>query len=487
MYDDRTHYEIRARSPKRFVFVASGVPTSSIKEKDDLVTEWESEFPVSRSDSGSISHPYQNLLWSLDGRNSPGTRNTRRASLLQNDLHYGVLHDKMPSMFTRTLKLPNQSFFLFGPRGTGKSSWLRSVLPDACWYDLLLEREYLKLLSNPDILIQEVAAIAEKGSAWVVLDEIQRLPKLLNSVHSLIFQYERNLKFALSGSSARKLKRNEANLLAGRAVTRSMLPLTLKEMDYGIPIDNILRYGGLPRIATLVSDGDVGAAEDVLESYVVTYLREEIQQEALTRNLDSFARFLKIAAIMNGQITNFAQTASDAAVARQTATGHFQLLCDTLVGVLLPSWQPRAKVRERAHPKFYFFDPGVVRALSGRLREPLDSAEKGRLFETWILHELRAWINSSRSGGELSYWRTASDVEVDFIWQRGENVIAFEVKSAKEWRSAYSNSIKNLSASAKISAAYGIYDGERERLDGPVRVMPVKRFLADLYAGNIIP
>ena len=406
--------------------------------------------------------------------------------ITQNDLHYGVLYDIMPTMFTRTLKLPNQSFFLFGPRGTGKSSWLKSVLPDACWYDLLLEKEYLKLLSNPDVLIQEVAALAEKGSVWVVLDEIQRLPKLLNSVHSLIFQYERNIKFALSGSSACKLKRNEANLLAGRAVTRSMLPLTMKEMEYGIPIENILRYGGLPRIATLVSEGDADAAVDVLESYVVTYLREEIQQEALTRNLDSFARFLKVAAIMNGQITNFAQTASDASVARQTVTGYFQVLSDTLLGVLLPSWQPRAKVRERAHPKFYFFDPGVVRALTGRLREPLDSAEKGRLFETWVLHELQAWMNYSRSGGELSYWRTAGDVEVNFIWQRGDKAIAFEVKSGKDWRPAFSNSLKNLSASARITAAYGIYDGERERLDKPVRVMPVKKFLAELWAGSII-
>ncbi|HSW37944.1 MAG TPA: DUF4143 domain-containing protein [Acidobacteriota bacterium] len=393
----------------------------------------------------------------------------------------------MPTMFTRTLKLPKQSFFLFGPRGTGKSSWLKSALPDAFWYDLLLEKEYLKLLSNPDVLIQEVAPLAQKGNVWVVLNEIQRLPKLLNSVHSLIFRYERNLRFALSGSSARKLKRNEANLLAGRAVTRSMPPLTMKEMEYGISIENILRYGGLPRIATLVSEGDVDSAADVLESYVFTYLREEIQQEALTRNLDSFARFLKIAAIMNGQITNFSQTASDASVARQTATGYFQVLCDTLVGILLPPWQPRAKVRERAHPKFYFFDPGVVRALSGRLREPLDSAEKGRLFETWILHELRAWISSSLTGGEISYWRTAGDVEVDFIWQRGDKAIAFEVKSAGEWRPAYSNSIKNLSASAAIDAAYGIYDGERELSDGFIRVMPVKKFLGELWAGNIIP
>lgn len=390
-------------------------------------------------------------------------------------------------MFTRTLKLPNQSFFLFGPRGTGKSSWLKNMLPDALWYDLLLEKEYLKLLSNPDILIQEVAAIAEKGSLWVVLDEIQRLPKLLNSVHSLIFRYERNLKFALSGSSARKLKRNEANLLAGRAVTRSMLPLTMKEMEYDISLEAILRYGGLPRIATLVGEGDVDAAEDVLESYVFTYLREEIQQEALTRNLDSFARFLKVAAIMNGQITNFAQTASDASAARQTVTSYFQVLSDTLVGVLLPAWQPRAKVRERAHPKFYFFDPGVVRALSGRLHEPLDSAEKGRLFETWILHELRAWMSYSRSGGELSYWRTAGDIEVDFIWQRGNKTIAFEVKSGRDWRPAFSNSIKNLSASTKITAAYGIYNGERELLDKPVHILPMKKFLSQLWAGNIIP
>jgi predicted AAA+ superfamily ATPase len=388
-------------------------------------------------------------------------------------------------MFTRVLKLPNQSFFLFGPRGTGKSSWLKKALPDACWYDLLLEKEFLKLLSSPDVLIQEVSALAEKGNLWVVIDEIQRLPKLLNSVHSLIFKYEQRVSFALSGSSARKLKRNEANLLAGRAVNRLMFPLTMREMEYAIALENILRYGGLPRIATLVNDGDISTARDVLESYVVTYLREEIQQEALTRSLDSFARFLRIAAVMNGQIVSFTQTASDAAVARQTVTGYFEVLCDTLLGILLPSWQPRAKVRESAHPKFYFFDPGVVRALSGRLHEPIDSVERGRLFETWILHELRAWIGYSRSGGELFYWRTAGGIEVDFIWQRGDKVIAFEVKSGQDWRPAFSKSLKNLCAAAKITAAYGIYDGERERLDEPVHVLPVKQFLEELWAGEI--
>jgi len=390
-------------------------------------------------------------------------------------------------MFTRKLSLPNQSFFLFGPRGTGKSSWLKKTLPDACWYDLLLEREYLKLLSSPDILIQEVAALVEKGNLWVVIDGIQRLPKLLNSVHALIFKYEQRVNFALSGSSARKLKRNEANLLAGRAVNRSMFPLIMEEMGYDTATENVLRYGALPRIATLVSEGDIGSARDVLESYVVTYLREEIQQEALTRSLDSFARFLRIAAVMNGQIVSFTQTASDAAVARQTVTGYFQVLCDTLLGVLLPSWQPRAKVRESAHPKFYFFDPGVVRALSGRLHEPLDSSEKGGLFETWILHELRAWISYARAGGELFYWRTAGGIEVDFIWQRGDKAVAFEVKSGQEWRPAFSKSLKNLSAATKITATYGIYDGERERVDASVRVLPVKRFLKELWAGNILP
>ena len=258
-------------------------------------------------------------------------------------------------MFTRLLQLPERSFFLFGPRGTGKTTWLRQVLPNALWFDLLRIRTLLELTQQPDTLRQQVEALP-RGS-WVVVDEVQRLPSLLNEVHALIADHGRAYRFALSGSSSRKLKRMDVNLLAGRAINRQFFPLTAAELNFDFEVESVLRFGLLPQIR---SDPDF--AVDALEAYVSNYLREEIQQEALVRRLDSFARFLQVASLMNGQTANVAGIARDAAVARPTVQGYFETLIDTLIAFWLPAWQSRAKVKEVASPKFYLFDPGVARA-----------------------------------------------------------------------------------------------------------------------------
>jgi predicted AAA+ superfamily ATPase len=382
-------------------------------------------------------------------------------------------------MFTRSLTAPGHSFFLFGPRGTGKTTWLKQVLPDALWFDLLRTQTLLSLIRQPDSFRQQVEA--RPRGTWVVVDEVQRLPALLNEVHSLIADHGRAYHFALSGSSARKLKRLDINLLAGRAINRQFFPLTAAELNYQFDLDQVLRTGLLPQI-----QAEPAHAVEALEAYVSNYIREEIQQEALIRNLDSFARFLEIAALMNGQIVNVAGLSRDAAVARPTVQGYFATLVDTLIGFWLPAWRHRAKVKEVASPKFYLFDPGAARALVGRLREPLDGTERGFLLETWVLHELRAAVAFQNLGGQFHYWRTPSGTEVDFIWTRAQRAVGIEVKTATTWRGEYSSSLKTLVGEKVLTTAHGVYTGTVELKDGPVRIWPLPRFLRELTAGNIL-
>ena len=229
-------------------------------------------------------------------------------------------------------------------------------------------------------------------------------------MHGLIADHGARYRFALSGSSARKLRRLDVNLLAGRAINRTFFPLTSAELDFRFDVDDVLQFGMLPSVRS-----EPRHAIDILEAYSANYIKEEIQQEALVKNLDSFTRFLEIAALINGQVANTSGIARDAGVPRPTVQRYFEVLTDTLIGVWLPAWRPRAKVKEVAHPKFYFFDTGVVRALLQRLREPLEAAERGHMLETLVLHELRAAISIATVGGTIAYWRTPSGSEVDFI------------------------------------------------------------------------
>ena len=382
-------------------------------------------------------------------------------------------------MFTRRLELPGHSFFLFGPRGTGKTTWLKSVLPEALWFDLLRTQTILALSRQPESFRQQVEG--RRPGSWVVVDEIQRLPSLLNEVHSLIAEHGKTCRFALSASSAHKLKRLDVNLLAGRAINRQFFPLTAAELDYDFEVDRVLRFGLLPQIQT-----EPDYTVEALDAYVANYIREEIQQEALVRNLESFARFLEIAALMNGQMVNVAGTARDAAVARPTVQGYFATLVDTLIGFWLPAWRKRAKVKEVASPKFYLFDPGVARGLAGRLREPLEGLERGFLLETWVLHELRAAMAFRNLGGQLHYWRTPSGSEVDFVWTRGDRAVGIEVKAAGTWRNEHGTTLKALIAADVLTSGHGIYTGADELKDGPLRVWPLKRFLKKLTDGGIL-
>jgi predicted AAA+ superfamily ATPase len=356
---------------------------------------------------------------------------------------------------------------------------LRHVLPDALWFDLLRTRVFLDLSQQPELFRQQVEALPH--GRWVVVDEIQRVPALLHEVHALISEHGRRYRFALSGSSARKLKRLDVDLLAGRALNRQFFPLTAAELDFDIGVDDVLRLGLLPQIR-----GDPKHAVDTMDAYVTNYLREEVQQEALVRRLDSFARFLQVSALMNGQIVNVSGIARDAAVARPTVQGYFDVLTDTLIGFWLPAWRRRAKVKEVASPKFYLFDTGVARALAGRLREPLDRAERGFLLETWVLHELRAAQSVRNVGGDLCYWRTPSGSEVDFVWTRASRAVGIEVKASTTWRRGFGAPLKALVADKIVQAGFGVYAGTAELQDGPLRVLPLLTFFRELAMGTVL-
>lgn len=381
-------------------------------------------------------------------------------------------------MYTRSLRPPQDSFFLFGPRGTGKSTWVKQHFPQAAYFDLLNTSLYLRLQQDPSHFRKAVEALPKKS--WVVVDEIQKLPQLLNEVHSLIEDH--GFKFVLTGSSARKLKREGANLLAGRALTKYFFPLTYEELGKDFNLEEILRFGSLPAV---FSKSDTQIKIEFLESYTLTYLREEIQQEAAVKNLSNFGRFLSIAAISNGQKLNLANLARDAGVARPTVQGYFQILIDTLVGTLLPAWPIKLRVKEVDHPKFYFFDPGAIRALTQRLRDPLDSIERGNLLETYLLHEMRAHVASRSLGGEFYYWGTHGGVEVDLIWSRGKIAVGFEVKSSSRWKSEYSHALRILLNENKISKAFGVYLGSETLSDQGVTVLPIEEFLKRMGQNHI--
>lgn len=398
-----------------------------------------------------------------------------------------VLHAiKFPAimmvMYTRLLRPPERSFFLLGPRGTGKSTWLREHFPTARTYNLLLDREWLRLQKEPLAFRGEVDALP--NGSWVVIDEVQRLPSLLNEVHDILSLNERRVRFALTGSSARKLRSNDVNLLAGRAISRSFFPLCFAELQpTESQVESVLKFGLLPSVLNAENDID---KIDILEAYQETYLTQEIRAESLVRRLDSFVAFLGVAALMNGQVTNVSSIARDAGVTRPTVQGFFELLQDTLLSHLLPAFKPKARVKEVQHPKFYLFDSGVVRSLAGRLREPLESTERGTLLETWLLHELRCHVHYANIGGKLSYWRTHDDVEVDFVYSTAKSHVGIEVKASHRFRSEDTKGLKALHESIGLKRQILVYLGQTAQRHGDIEVLPLFSFLSQLHAGTLL-
>jgi predicted AAA+ superfamily ATPase len=393
--------------------------------------------------------------------------------------------EEKETLVHRLLRPPDRSFFLFGPRGTGKSTWLRQVLPKAVWFDLLDTSLYLELSRDPHRL---EALIGKRSSgSWIVLDEIQKIPTLLDEVHRLM--ETRRWRFALCGSSARKLRRGGANLLAGRAITINMEGFSAAELGSDFDLEFSLNWGALPFVQL-----ERHNAADILEAYVNTYLKEEIREEGLVRNVPPFLRFLNVAGQLNGQSVHGQNIAREASLPRSTVDTYFSILIDTLLGHFLPAWRPGLKVREAAHPKFYWFDPGIARAAAGLIREPADRVWQGAALETLIFHELRVYNESSRKRRPLAYYRTASGVEIDFIIETKKrhangpaHLVAVEVKRAEKWNRSWESGLRGLTSQEDVKAdrLIAVYTGTRAYHFSGLDVLPVSEFLQRLYQGKV--
>ncbi|MCB0341239.1 MAG: ATP-binding protein [Pseudobdellovibrionaceae bacterium] len=334
-------------------------------------------------------------------------------------------------MVNRAINLSkSRSFFLFGARGTGKTSLLQQEFvghPGVLYIDLLKPSKEDLYRLYPETLAHQIEA---ETFEWVIVDEIQKLPKLLDLVHHAIVN--KRQKFILTGSSARKLKRGAANLLAGRASVYHLYPFTARELGDDFDLQTALEWGLLPEVWNLKQAGD---RAETLYAYALTYLKEEVQAEQFVRKLDPFRKFLEVAAQSNGKIVNFSKIGNDVGVDTTTVQNYFSILEDTLLGFILPSYHKSVRKRQREAPKFYFFDPGVVRALSRTLDVHLvpKTYAYGESFEHFVILEIRKLAEYARKKWEFYYLRTKDDVEIDLLIDIPKRpTVCIEIKSSSQ-------------------------------------------------------
>jgi len=375
-------------------------------------------------------------------------------------------------MYARLLRLPlgnNDSIFLFGPRGTGKTFWIKKNILDPIYINLLTFSHYQKLSNQPDALAE---FFPPEYKGWVVIDEVQRVPELLNEVHEQIESYGR--KFILTGSSSRSLKRKGVNLLAGRALQYHMHPLTAAEMGADFDSKKALNYGLLPKVQTSQDP------KKYLETYVRNYVKEEVFQEALTRNISAFTRFLEVASFSQGQMLNISNIAREVGVERPTITNYFDILDDLLIGVRIPSFTKRAKREVKMHPKFYYFDVGVYRTL--RPTGYLDSIEEidGAGLETLFLQSARADNDYHELGYEIFYWHTVSDQEVDFVLYGEKGLFAFEIKRSHKVDNVMLKGLKAFKADYPEAQCYFVYNGTERLYKEGITLIPFEDVLKNL-------
>ena len=379
--------------------------------------------------------------------------------------------------------LKGNSFFLFGARGTGKSTLVGDFVKSGstCLIDLLDPRIYDDYLANSGLLLQRFGS-QQTRPEWIVIDEVQRLPALLNEVHKLIFEHKQ--KFILTGSSARKLKRGGANLLAGRAYTYNLYPLTHLEYGERFNLDEVLQWGGLPQVAV---DSGVNERREYLSAYVSTYMKEEIISEQVVRKIEGFRRFLKVAAQVNGTILNFDKIAKDVGIDPTTVKSYFEILEDTLVGFLLPAFNRSIRKQQRQAPKFYFFDCGVQRALLGIVDHPITPATYGygKAFEHFIILEILRLSSYGRKSIELSYLRTKDDAEIDLIIERpGEPLAIVEIKSSTMVDDTEINKLARLKGDFPNCRAIVLSNEPLPRRANGVEILPWRMGIESLNLGE---
>jgi predicted AAA+ superfamily ATPase len=381
-------------------------------------------------------------------------------------------------VFKRSLRLPrsgSETFFLWGPRQSGKTTLLRAAYSDARWLDLLKADELRRYQDRPELLRQELASAP---CEQVVIDEIQKVPALLDEVHWLM--ENTSTCFALCGSSARKLRRGAANLLGGRAVRYELFGLTAAELRTDFDLDRMLNRGYLPRIYAAERAGRL------LTSYVADYLKEEVGAEGLVRNLPVFSRFLDVAALSDTDLVNASNIARDCGVSSHTVQSYFQILEDTLLGRWLPAYVKRPKRRVIGAPKFFFADVGVVNQLARRGALARGGELYGKALENWVFHQLSAAIAYSESSATLSYWRLASGIEVDFIIDAMR--VAIEAKASDRVTSDHLKGLRSVVQDhPQIERRIVVcLEPRRRRTDDGIEVIPISAFVEELASGALL-
>lgn len=367
----------------------------------------------------------------------------------------------------------HESLFFWGARQTGKSTLLKSLYPNSLYFDLLLSDVFERLQRNPS-LIREIV-LASKQPMPVVIDEIQLIPSLLNEVHWMIVN--KNIQFILSGSSPRKILRSGANLLGGRALRYELYPLTYKEIP-DFSLTRALSNGLLPRhyLSKI--------PKKLISAYIGSYLRDEIMAEAKIRNITSFSRFLEVAAFSNGEIVNYTNIASECGISAPTVKEYFQILEDTLIGRFLHSFQKRPKRRVILAPKFYYFDMGIANYLLKRTAIEQGSEVFGKAFEHFIYHEIYTHSSYSELNYSINYWRTTSQIEIDFVL--GDHEVAIEVKATEQANTRHLKGLKSFADEYNVKKLILVSNDPFPRQLDDIAILPWKVFLDQLWAGEII-
>lgn len=372
--------------------------------------------------------------------------------------------------------LKSQSFFLFGARGAGKSTYIRTHFKVASFtINLLEETPFLRYSRNADQLIADLKTVNPQGT--IIIDEIQKVPRLLDTVHHLIESQKR--KFVLTGSSTRKIKRGSANLLAGRAFQYHLFPLTYRELGDAFELDTVLRWGALPRVFSF----NPMERDEFLRAYTQTYLKEEILEEQLVRNGLSFRNYLEVAAQENGKTINFSKISRDIDVDTKTTQNYFQILEDTLVGFFLPAYHQSIRKSVKLQPKFYLFDLGIKRALAQELRSELvpRSVSYGNAFEHFIICEIFRLNSYCRADFSLFHYQTSSGSEIDLVMRRGREVLAVEIKSSSVIDLTEIAKLKRIAPDVKATKAYYLSQDPIESLVENVHCLFWRDFLDRLF------
>lgn len=372
----------------------------------------------------------------------------------------------------RYLKAPKQSFFLLGPRGTGKTTWLKQQFPEALWIDLLEPDNQRYYGSKPERLRETL--LAHPHQKQVVIDEIQKIPELLSLIHAII-EEKRDYQFILTGSSARKLKRSGVDLLAGRAFMLHMHPFMASELNERFSLDKALREGLLP----LVWDSET--PESVLKNYCGLYLKEEIQAEGLVRNIYNYARFLETISFSHASQLNTSNIAQECGVSRTTIDTYLQILIDMLLAFTLPVFAKRAKREVVKHPKFYLFDSGVFHAV--RPKGPIDKPEEigGASLEGMVAQHLRTWIDLQSEEYQLSFWRTRTKLEVDFVVYGPKEFCAIEVKNSTSIMPKDLHGLIAFCDDYPEATPLLLYRGTKRKFEKGILILPCDEFLRALH------